>query len=52
MTDIIVIAVLAVLIGGAVYYMIRQKKRGARCIGCSMGGSCGGCCSCGTKETK
>ena len=53
MEDIIIIAILAVLIGGAMWYIIKAKKNGARCIGCSAGGncSCGGdkasACGCG-----
>ena len=35
MTDIIVVVILAVLIGAALRYIIKSKKSGARCIGCS-----------------
>ncbi|MBQ6895696.1 MAG: FeoB-associated Cys-rich membrane protein [Oscillospiraceae bacterium] len=41
MTDIIVIAVIIAIVGGASVYIYRQKKKGARCIGCSHAGSCG-----------
>ena len=55
MTDVIVVAVVAVIVGGALAYIIRAKRRGVRCIGCSSGGCCGrceergggGCCGCG-----
>ena len=55
MTEVIVIAVVAVIVGGALAYIIRAKRRGVRCIGCSSGGCCGhcaapgggGCCGCG-----
>lgn len=47
MADFITILVLLVLIGGALGYIIKEKKRGVRCIGCSLGGCCGGNCSCG-----
>lgn len=40
MTDVIVAIVLAVIIGSAVAYMVRAKKRGVKCIGCPAGGSC------------
>lgn len=40
MADIVVIIILAVLIGGAVTYIIKAKKSGAKCIGCPAGGSC------------
>lgn len=40
MTDAIVIIILAIIIGCAVTYMIRAKRRGVKCIGCPAGGSC------------
>lgn len=50
MTDIIVIAIVAVILVLAVGYIIRAKKRGVKCIGCPAGGcgscSSGGGCSC------
>jgi len=48
MTDIIVMAVIAAIVGGASVYIYRQKKKGARCVGCSFAGQCGkqGSCSC------
>lgn len=49
MTDLIVIAVVLLIVGGAVAYIIRAKKRGVKCIGCPEGkacsGRCGGVCS-------
>lgn len=49
---IIVIAVLVLIIGGAVTYIIKEKKSGAKCIGCPHSKECsshknGGRCSCG-----
>lgn len=51
--DWIVIAVIALVIGGASAYIVKEKKSGKKCIGCpyscSCGakgkeaGSCGGC---------
>ena len=49
MEDIIIILVLALVIGFAVFYIYRQKKSGSKCIGCPYGSSCcknkenGGC---------
>ena len=40
MTDLIIIAVLAVIIGGAARYVYKAKKSGAKCIGCPAAGSC------------
>ena len=42
MTDLIVLIILAALVGGAVSYIVKAKKNGAKCIGCPAGGSCPG----------
>ena len=53
MTDFIVVAILAVIIGAAVRYIYKEKKRGATCIGCTAGGCSGACsCSCGNEAGK
>ncbi len=64
MENVILVIVLVAVLGGAVAYVIRAKKRGVKCIGCSMAGSCGkkggacsGCtsgnrCTCETQETR
>ena len=57
--DIIAIAVIVLIVGGATAYIIKAKKSGKKCIGCpdscscsskSKGktaqSSCGGNCSC------
>ena len=46
MTDIIVIAVVVLLAGAALGYMIRARKRGVKCIGCPSGGNCSKCSGC------
>lgn len=43
MGNAVVILILVVIIGSAVAYIIKAKKSGVKCIGCSAGGSC----SCG-----
>ena len=48
MGNVIAVIILALLVGGAVFYLIRAKKRGVKCVGCP---ACGGCCSCGTKTS-
>lgn len=52
MENFIIIAIVLVIIGLAAWYVIRAKKNGNKCIGCSCGcsskekGGCqGGCCS-------
>ena len=50
--DIVAAVALAVILGGAVAYIVRAKKKGVKCIGCPSGGCCpsaknGGCgCNC------
>ena len=57
--DYIIIAVIAVVIGFAAWYVYKSKKSGKKCIGCPAGCSCpskgndGGCgcgCGCGTES--
>ena len=38
-----IILVLALIVGGAVAYLVRAKKRGVKCVGCPSGGTCPGC---------
>ncbi len=40
MADFIVVVVIALIVGGAVAYIIREKKRGVKCIGCPAGATC------------
>ena len=59
--EIVVIVIIALIIGGALAYIVKAKKSGKKCIGCPDGCSCGGdknakkedgeqcsCNSCGT----
>jgi hypothetical protein len=52
----IVIVILALVIGGALAYIIKAKKAGKKCIGCPYADSCRqkADCTChpGTKEEK
>ncbi len=41
MENLIIIAVLAVLIGGACLYLYKAKKKGQACIGCPYSKQCG-----------
>ena len=62
MTNLILIIVLLLIVGGAGAYLVRTKKRGVKCIGCPDGakcasasggcaGNCAGCSgSCGAKK--
>ena len=43
--DYIIIAVVALIVALALFYVIRAKKRGVKCIGCPSGG-----CGCGKSQ--
>jgi len=45
MENVIIIVILAAVLGGAAWYIIRAKKKGRKCIGCPDGGSCMGSCA-------
>lgn len=45
METAIVIIVLILIIGGALLYIYKAKKRGVKCIGCPAAGKCAGNCS-------
>ena len=52
MIDIIVIAAVVLLVGAAIWYIVRTKKKG-RCIGCPDSATCdGGCASCSATRKK
>jgi len=44
MADLIIIGIVAIIIGAAVAYIVKAKKRGVRCVGCPDGGKCSGNC--------
>ncbi len=48
MADFLVGLVLVAILGGAVFYIVKAKKSGRKCIGCPDSGSCGknDCCNC------
>ena len=41
MADFIVGAILVVLVGAAITYIVKEKKKGTVCIGCPSAGTCG-----------
>ncbi|MBQ8407418.1 MAG: FeoB-associated Cys-rich membrane protein [Clostridia bacterium] len=41
LADIIAIAVIVLIVGGAVAYIIKAKKSGQKCIGCPDSKTCG-----------
>ncbi len=50
MIDILIAGIIALIAGGALWYIFRQKRRGAKCIGCpdskTCSGKCAGCRGC------
>ena len=42
--DIIIALVVIVIVGAAVLYIYRARKRGQKCIGCPYSKTCGGNC--------
>jgi len=53
MENFLIIAVLALILGGAAGYVYKAKKAGRKCIGCPDGGQCncnGSCSGCSCDE--
>ena len=46
METFIAAVLLVAIIGGAIWYIRREKKSGKKCIGCPHTGSCGKGCGC------
>lgn len=40
MSNFIVVAVLMLVVGAAIAYIIKEKKKGTVCIGCPHAGTC------------
>lgn len=45
MANVILICVIALILSGAITYIVKAKKAGVKCIGCPAGGTCSGSCS-------
>lgn len=58
MATFIVVMIVLVIVGAAVTYIVKEKKKGVKCIGCPAGaacsangcGSCNGGCHSGTED--
>ena len=55
MANFIVGAILVVIVGAAIRYIRKEKKKGVKCIGCPSAGTCpsrmaGNACSCGSQS--
>ena len=45
MENYIIAAVLVVIAVGIIAYLVREKKKGKRCVGCPYASQCGGKCN-------
>ena len=45
MIDFLIIAVVALIVGLAGFYIRKEKKAGKTCVGCPYSGNCSGGCS-------
>lgn len=48
MANFITVAIIAIIVAAAISYIVKEKKKGTRCIGCPSAGTCaskanGGC---------
>ena len=50
--DYIAIAAIVLIVGAAVFYIVRAKKRGEKCVGCPYARECGGKCNGGCGHTE
>ena len=44
-SDLLTIAIIVVILGLAIAYICRAKKKGIKCIGCPDGAKCSGNCA-------
>ena len=49
MENYIVGGILLLIVGFGIFYLVRAKRRGDKCIGCPHAKACGGKC-CGTAQ--
>lgn len=40
MVNFIIIGILIIIVGGAIIYIVKEKKKGTKCIGCPASGCC------------
>ncbi len=50
MDNLIALLVIVLIVGLAIAYIVKEKKNGAKCIGCPSGKSCGSSCGCGENK--
>ena len=40
MVDFLLVLLLLGIVGAAIFYIIKEKRKGTKCIGCPMAGEC------------
>ena len=50
--DYIAIGAIALVVGAAVFYIVRAKRRGQKCVGCPYSKQCSSKCTCGKNDKK
>ena len=45
MENVIVVMILVAIVAGIIWYLVRAKKRGEKCIGCHYAKQCGSKCN-------
>ncbi len=51
MGDYIVLGIVAVVLIAIIFYIVKQKKKGVKCIGCPHGSKCSSCgCNCNSQN--
>ena len=48
--DIIVIAIICAVVGLAIGFIIKEKRRGKKCVGCPYASSCQSRCGCNSQK--
>ncbi len=47
MGDYIILGIVSAILAAVIIYLVRQKKKGVKCIGCPHGSKCTSCdCGC------
>ena len=44
MLNVIVVMILVAIVGGIVWYLLRAKRRGKKCVGCPYANQCNNHC--------
>ena len=55
MENVIVVLILVAIAAGIIWYLIRAKKHGEKCVGCPYAKQCGSKCNggyCGKSDNK